>query len=1269
VAKRTRRTVIDNSENDGFENAGVAWHDRGEFMAFTGNPTPPEEDYFVLDVPTFYTGDGTPETQVVVWGMGLISFGAPTAQQIAYMATLTPSTDAAAFLAGFPGDYIAVGFSTQTYGEVEFGRGLQDQVLNPFNGGYYTPGDPSYVLPTPYDVAGAGPLSYVVWTGAPYEGYPEDYNFGGTNPTWPGGSVRLEFRAEGFTAGPSGATYRFGNGTAQVVPAGATVEFNDFDMFNGTSGDDNAPPVPVAPQTANLGDGNDSYVGGAGADHIVGGSGNDVLRGGAGVDRLEGGEGNDDLADGDGRGFLDGGAGNDVIRPGRGEDVIDGGEGFDTLLLDFGATDRSIDFTLLSGTANYSLPYGFKQISGIEAVRLYAGAAADYLTGGGADDILSQGGGGGTMNGLSGNDQLLGGTGDDHAYGGEGKDKLSGAAGDDRLDGGADADQLAGGEGSDTLTGGDGNDRLLGETGRDRLDGGAGDDFLDGGAGGAIISLFAMADLSSPEARYAADDPHLRIKVLPSSWTGFFTVTITDTQFLSLSAKSMLVPNEFGDLVDNYSYNYTLYDSGGNIVSSSSFAGGEDTPSTLDGNPLPPGTYRLDFSADTFDARRGLAEFDLILAGAPGSDGDDLRGGLGNDVYVVDSLQDAVVELAGQGTDEIRTELASYGLADLAHVENLTGGTAGQTLAGNDGNNVLDGKGGADTMIGGAGDDTYIVSDAGDAVVESAGGGTDTVQSTISYALSGEYVENLFLTGTAAIGGTGNSLGNLLVGNAAANRLDGGGGRDKMVGGAGDDSYWVDDAADKVIENLAEGSDRVYASVDYGLRAGVSVEILTTTNKGGLDAIDFTGNEFDNTITGNAGVNVLNGGGGNDKIDGYLGADQMIGGAGDDSFYVDNGGDTVEEAAGGGLNDRVYTTVSYTLAAGMEIELLSSANPDKTASLVLTGNEFANGIIGNAGANRLDGGGGSDKMVGGVGDDTYYVDTAKTATTAGDKVVELDGQGFDTVRTSVSYALTAFVERLYLDEGALNGTGNDSDNTIYGNAADNVIDGRGGSDLMAGGAGNDTYHVDRAPDAGAGILGDRVAERSGEGIDTVRSTVSFTLSSNVETLVLTGAATIDGTGNGGDNMITGNGAGNVLTGLGGADTIDGGAGNDDIYGGAGKDMLKGSGGLDDFFFDTALSATSNVDKIASFVVADDTIMLSRSIFTALGPDTTLAASAFALGTAAGDADDRIIYDKTTGSIWYDADGNGNASAKILFAQVDPNTALTNLDFQAYTPPA
>jgi serralysin len=631
----------------------------------------------------------------------------------------------------------------------------------------------------------------------------------------------------------------------------------------------------------------------------------------------------------------------------------------------------------------------------------------------------------------------------------------------------------------------------------------------------------------------------------------------------------------------------------------------------------------------------------------------------------------------------------------------ITGNQAANRLEGRAGSDVLDGREGADIMIGGEGDDGYTVETPdtydwpgeiiffgpdidlaaiipGDQVIEAANEGHDTVASWISYTLP-DNVEELRLLGSADLNGRGNGLDNLLYGNAGINRLEGLAGNDMlngregadiMLGGAGDDSYFVDTPdifdwpdeiiffgpdievtptipGDRVIEHANQGVDMVTATIDYTLPENVEKLIL-----GGFSSLDGEGNGLDNELIGNGSVNRLAGFAGDDRLDGGAHADIMLGGSGDDTYVVDNAGDQVIELSGEGV-DLVESSVSFFLPDN--VEHLTLTGP---ANINATGNGFANTITGNTGANILDGGAGADMLIGGGGNDTYLVDTI------GDQIVEAGGEGADLVRSSVSYTLGANIENLTLIGTAnIGGTGNGLKNTITGNSGANVLDGGAGADIMTGGAGDDTYVVDTVHSLP--ILSDRVIETSGQGTDLVRSSVSYTLGANVENLTLTGAGNISGTGNALANIITGNGGANVLHGGNGDDTVSGGGGNDTLSGGAGADRLSGGLGHDNFLFNTALSGSKlgpeSIDRITDFSVLDDTIQLEDAVFTELTGPGPLSAEAFFIGTAAQDADDRIIYNSSTGNLIYDADGNGAGSA-VMFATLGLGLALSHNDF-------
>ena len=412
----------------------------------------------------------------------------------------------------------------------------------------------------------------------------------------------------------------------------------------------------------------------------------------------------------------------------------------------------------------------------------------------------------------------------------------------------------------------------------------------------------------------------------------------------------------------------------------------------------------------------------------------------------------AAVQIVVTATDSGGlTASGNFQLSVAAHsAVNLLGTVGNDTLYGFSGADTLNGGAGVDTLIGRGGNDTYYVDNIGDIVSESVNEGTDRVYSAISYALTAN-VENLTLTGSTAINGTGNELNNTIVGNTGSNILTGGAGNDTlngglgadvMMGGTGNDNYYVDTAGDVVTELVGEGTDRVNASISYTL--GANVENLTLT---GAAAINGTGNELANSITGNAAINTLTGGTGNDTLNGGLGADVMTGGTGNDNYYVDTAGDVVTELAGDGT-DRVYSTISYALGDNIENITLTG-----TAAINGMGNALANSMTGNAVSNLLNGGEGSDSingaagndiLEGGTGNDTL-TDTAGTALFNG-------GAGADTITGGAGAEIF------------LGGLGNDTYTTGAGN--DIVLFNKGdGQDTFAtGGTGSDTVSL------GGGVL-------------------------------------------------------------------------------------------------------------------------------------------------------------------------------------------------------
>lgn len=436
------------------------------------------------------------------------------------------------------------------------------------------------------------------------------------------------------------------------------------------------------------------------------------------------------------------------------------------------------------------------------------------------------------------------------------------------------------------------------------------------------------------------------------------------------------------------------------------------------------------------------------------------------------------------------------------------------------------------------------------------------------------------------------------------------------------------------------------------------------------DPDQITGLGGDDKLFAFAGNDTLDGGDGSDLLDGGSGADTMTGGAGNDFYYVDDMGDLVIEGAGAGA-DLVFTSISYTLPDN--VERLAAIDPNSTAPLTLVGNALSNEIIGNAGPNTLISNGGADLLRGEAGDDIYIVDNSNVAfgesAGGGYDIVYYNGvTSTNTLHNGFDYSLPSYLfgslpltrvvnhtEQLSIYDRSttfsVNLRGSLQNDLITGNEGINLIEGHQGADTMIGYGGDDYYFV--------GEVGDVVIEATSGGYDTVflgrydenkapRGTItSYTLPDNVERLAagLPGTTTYTMTGNALNNEISGNNVANV------------------INGGLGNDLLTGNGGLDTFVFSSAPGA-ADADHIADFSAGfGEKIALDHNVFTGLNTGA-LSESQFQRGTVnwqAQDADDRILYDISTGRIYFDPDGTGE-QAPLLFATVHDGLVLSASDF-------
>ncbi len=811
----------------------------------------------------------------------------------------------------------------------------------------------------------------------------------------------------------------------------------------------------------------------------------DTLRGGLGNDRLYGDVDND---------LLDGGAGDDLLVGGGGADTLTGGAGNDSYVVgslkasiawwDFGASafeptiveqaGQGVD-TVLSAT-DWVLGTNLENLTLLDSLRPYDPLGYDddenlafdfgiYIvrpkraTGNELDNVITGNSRDNELLGLAGNDRLLGGAGNDY---------------------------LDGGEGADVLQGGEGNDTYVMLTAQDQIV-----ESADEGTDNVIASVdWVLA--TNLENLFLQDGS--AVTGWGNASDNFLAGNANDNQLSGFGGSDVLEGNAGNDSLNGGQGNDRL-------------SGGE--------------------GADQLVGGEGDDELD------GGSGADSMVGGAGDDVYAVDDPGDRVSEAVGEGYDTVVSS-ASHTLGSnieeltLVGYENVdgTGNELDNKIQGNSSNNILRGLGGNDYLAGGygedqlhggAGDDVYLVVNGGSAVIELADSGHDLVRSSVDITLA-DHVEDLeILVEDAAVSGGynpyssgrsagGNDLANSIRGGYYADDLRGLGGDDDLNGWSGDDTLDGGDGADR----LYGGDDYVAKDTYYG---GTLLAANNDTLRGAAGDDWINGGSGNDSLYGGEGSDTLIGGhdvspgtvlgelqalSNNDYLDGGTGIDTLQGGTGDDTYVVDGvaslntggqapGLDLCAVATRFGMDSAPqYTWVSDRLTelAGQGYDLVYASasvvlnQPDQAVEMVIleetapirdidasTG-EGSQNLYGNSGNNRLDGGAGADEMVGGMGNDSYVLDDA------GDRAIEQDNQGQDTIRTTLNaYTLGDNLENLVLEGNAnLNGSGNALDNVLIGNSGNNTLDGGDGADTLAGwrgndllrgGAGADTYAVSR----------------------------------------------------------------------------------------------------------------------------------------------------------------------------------------------------------------
>jgi Ca2+-binding RTX toxin-like protein len=659
-----------------------------------------------------------------------------------------------------------------------------------------------------------------------------------------------------------------------------------------------------------------------------------------------------------------------------------------------------------------------------------------------------------------------------------------------------------------------------------------------------------------------------------------------------------------------------------------------------------------------------------------GTGADRMIGGTGNDIYIVDSAGDVVVEQADEGTDEVRTSLTVYTLANW--VENLVGtSSAGQWLNGNVLSNIVKLGNGNDTVYAGAGDDS-VYGNGGDDWIH---GGVP--QSTADAAATGSGDDRLY-------GGAGNDV---LIGADGDDQLFGGIGHDWLDGGDGNDVLWGEDGDDTIITGRSQRMDPISGAL---LAGGIDIAY------GGNGNDEFYADLGTSHLYGEGGNDILRFGASFDPTDiasGGVGADTMrIGGKYDDlilsgSNILDVEHLVLDKGTAGWTHHFKLTTTDSLVAAGRTFRIdangLASAefvdfdgSAETDGRFIVHTGAGADRIVTGAGNDYLFGHGGADYMAGGRGNDVYGVDDA------GDVVVEAPDGGIDEVQTALGsrsdfaamYILPANVEVLVGTSATGQGVyGNALDNVIMmGNGGDLIVLHDGGDDLVFASGGNDYIYY------GASFT-NADSNDGGAGTDTVGLLGNYTLTFDADDLVSIEALAAYSSGNpaapnsyslttvdanvaaGEHLMVTGmslskietlvfNGAAETdgrFTILGGRadDTITGGMGNDLIWGNLGADVLRGGGGNDSFeYYAVAESTPGARDMIMDFSAGDKVNLFSIDADgnAANGNSKFAFIGSAAFTGAAGEL--RAVQHATHTRAWIvegDIDGDGQADFSLV----------------------
>lgn len=1046
-----------------------------------------------------------------------------------------------------------------------------------------------------------------------------------------------------------------------IPPDGSSTGLN----LTGTDNSETLKGGVVDDTISGLG-GNDTLYGYGGNDKLLGGEGYDYLYGGVGNDNLIGGTATDTTGN-----YLNGEAGNDRLTGSGGDENLYGGYGSDNVqgrggndLLSDEEYDSAVTKNVLKGGAGddefrvFSYNPESKTFatggSGRDTFEINAGSSGqltitDFKTGVGGDifdvgnllDRSDNYASGNPFDGnlsylrfvSSGNLTLLQWDEDGKGLSYDWKtvaqlQKFNAAnlVGENfipfiPLDGSTTGLNLtaspAGGflHGSvykDSLTGLEGNDTLYGYGGNDNLNGGAGYDYLYGGAGNDVIIGGDAADTSG-------------------------------NQFYGENGNDRLIGTAGNEYLYGSSGNDTLKGGDGN-----DYLSDEEYDSLLSKNTLDGGAGNDNIRVFSYNP-----ESLTRATGGSGSDSYQLQSGSRGDLAITDFT-------VGTGGDILDIASLISSSIELSAANPLAGGVGYFRLAQQGNDTLLQwDRDGAGTSYGWESKARLLKITADSLTSDNFNPSSDVSSIDI--------ITNHLPTGKVAI------LGEAFVGQTltASNTLSDadGLGTLRYEWYVGDNSY-ASSTGDTYTIRSGDLGETIKVRIVYTDSQG-TIERVTSKPTGNIDDFAASASTLGTISPGGQATGVIQSIGDSDWFKVNLTAASYY------EFEL-NGQDSADgtlpdpflqlfDARGNLLaaNDdsaNLNAKIAFTANKSGTYYLAASASANETGSYHLAALSFGaasekhigtkndDTLTGGDGNDLLDGRKGADTMTGGLGNDSYYVDNN------GDQTIETANAGKDTVFSSITHTLAANVEKLVLlGTDAIDGIGNGLSNTITGNEAANTLNGKSGADILLGGLGNDLYIVDHGRD--------NVIEFSGQGKDTVRSTVSFTLPANVENLQLLGTRSIKGIGNNQANDLVGNKGANQLLGNAGNDSLNGGAGKDVLIGGTGKDTMTGGKGADRFGFDSILDSKltkATRDTITDFKAAQgDKIDLSgidaKANSAADNAFTFIGNAAFSATNATG----QLRFDSASHILYGSTDADNNAEFSILLTGVN-NLAEANI---------